>query len=431
MKNLSSWGNIHHTNGEITFLRSSEESIFHNKPTTFFGFGRSYGDLPINNSGGVVCTQDYNEIISADWESGVLKAKSGISLRQILEQSIPHGWFLNVSPGSSYVSLGGAVANDVHGKNHHKAGSFGNFVKSIGLKRSDGSYLELSKDKNQELFNLTISGLGLTGFIDWVEIQLKKISSTNLVTENIRYESLDDFFELSKESNEWEYVAAWVDCLAPEKNIGRGILSRSKHCDDGKLTFEHDMHFLSLPFNFPNWALNRSSIKAFNFMYQSIHSKETKSVIDNYKKSLYPLDSIKNWNRMYGKRGFYQHQCIVPKRFAFDAIEELLSLISRSGQGSFLAVLKNHGPELSPGRNSFCIEGTSLALDFPNNGKDTVNLLCKLDSICNKYGGRIYPAKDANMSSEIYKNCFKNWKELDDAKDPGISSAFWERVTHE
>lgn len=428
MSYIESWGKIHRSFGEPLFICDKSDIEFNNIDSiTYHGMGRSYGDVGINNKGTLICTKKYNRLISVDWDNGLIRAESGVTLNEILKLAVPRGWFLNVAPGTRYVSLGGAIANDVHGKNHHISGSFGNYVEKISLLKSDQSSHILSRDNNRDLFETTISGLGLTGFIEWAEIRLKKINSTNMIVENIKYNSLDEFFKISHESKSWEYVAAWVDCMAPTKNIGRGVLTRSKHSNDGNINISNYKK-VSLPINFPNWLLNKHSIKVFNLIYRNLASHQPKPQILDYEKVLFPLDNIKYWNRMYGSRGFYQHQSIIPKISSRKGIQELLETIKESGEGSFLAVLKNHGIESSVGRNSFCIEGTSLALDFPNNGKRTRDLLNKLNQITSKYDGKIYPAKDASMTSTIYKKAYKNWHDIEFHRDKKLSSSFWDRV---
>lgn len=431
---VKGWGRVHDYNhivenpNYLPDVRLGEKTF---PCTTFYGQGRSYGDVALNDGGRVLCTQFLSRVQKFDIKKGILRAESGITLDKILELIVPKGWFLPVTPGSKFVSLGGAVANDVHGKNHHHSGSFGAHVRRIGLKRSDGETLLLSTGQNRELFNLTISGLGLTGFIEWVEIQLLPIQSRNMEVENFPYDSLGSFFELSEVSKDWQYTVAWIDCFASDKSLGRGVFTRARHCSmPSSLKTQDSKSNIKWPMDMPSWLMNKATIKSFNALYRMRPAARFHGNF-SYEPFFFPLDQIQGWNKLYGRRGFFQHQCIVPKKSAEKAMKHLLETINRSGQGSFLAVMKNHGVELSPGLNSFCLEGTSLALDFSNNGELTLKLLNSLDEIVREHGGRIYPAKDGSMSSSMYKLGFPNWKRIEELRDPAINSSFWKRVTGE
>lgn len=427
---VQGWGRTHkycHNTQAPGYLSEMSFSAKPDVVTTLHGQGRSYGDIALNDGGCVVTTENLNRLIAADWTTGLMRCEAGMTLDQVLRIAVPRGWFLSVTPGTKFVSLGGAVANDVHGKNHHEVGSFGNCVTALGLKRSDGERLCLSRNENTDLFSLTISGLGLTGFIEWVELQLIPIRSPLMYVENFRYGSLEEFFELSDQSDDWPYTVSWVDCFASGKALGRGIFTRARHDQTHTALIPHGDSKLSFPMDAPGWLLNRATITAFNALYRARPGAFFKGK-QPYGAFFYPLDGIKHWNRMYGKRGFYQHQSLIPPEHAAQAMRELLNTIRSSGQGSFLAVMKNHGPELSPGRNSFCFEGTSLALDFANKGAKTVDLVAALDAIVMRCEGRIYPAKDGLMSAQTYKRGFPHWQELEAMRDPALNSAFWQRV---
>ena len=396
----------------------------------FHGMGRSYGDVALNENGRVVLSKASDNIIAFDRLTGSVKANSGLTLAELNKITIPDGWFVAVTPGTKFVTLGGAVANDVHGKNHHTAGSFGTHVNALMLVRSDGERLLCSRNENSEMFALTISGLGLTGYIEWVELQLKKIESSNMYVENIPYYDLDAFFALSQESADWPYTVAWIDCFSSGKKLGRGIFSRGKFIDDGKLEADYSEGRLKMPMEVPSFLLNRLTISAFNLLYRHRPTATFKG-IQSYEPFFYPLDSILEWNKLYGRTGFYQHQSIIPMENGEQGMTELLRAIGREGQGSFLAVLKVYGKEQSPGLNSFPLEGVSLALDFANRGDKTRRFLQKLDDIVLAHGGRMYPAKDGLMSAETYQRGYPNWQMLEAARDPKISSSFWRRVTTE
>lgn len=435
-RKIKSWGRVEGYSHEIVSVanRADVKDNFSRNDTDSsalaFGMGRSYGDSNLNENGTLIKTTRMKSFLSADWDTGVIKAQAGLTLDELLQVAVPKGWFLPVTPGSKFVTLGGALANNVHGKNHHKVGSFGNYVKSFALHRTDrkiGPIICTAK-KNVKLFNVTIGGLGLSGLIEWVEIQLKPIESAYLKVENIPYSSIDDFFKLSEDSNNWEYTVAWIDCFAKGKELGRGIFSRANFSDQGALDTHEPTPKLRWPFVTPAFLLNKSSIKVFNWLYR-IRPGARYVGYTHYDPFFYPLDGISEWNKLYGKKGFFQHQCLIPPDSGKAAIIELLQAIEASGQGSFLAVLKVHGPETSPGSLSFCMEGLSLALDFANKGRKTRDLLRQLDEIVEKYSGRLYPAKDGHMSAELFKLSYPMWKEIERNRDPKLSSSFWRRVT--
>lgn len=434
-RGLTSWGRIFDYDHQIIQISSASDISDYlttrvSGSALAYGKGRSYGDSNLNSSGTLLKTTRLKAFLDADWEAGVVKVQSGITLEELLQVCVPKGWFLPVSPGTKFVTLGGAVANNIHGKNHHKVGSFGNFVRALSLHRSDlkNSPLICTPLQNKKLYDLTIGGLGLSGIIEWVEIQLKPISSSFLHVENIPYNSLAEFIELSKSSQDWEYSVAWVDCFSLGKTLGRGIFSRANFSEVGTLDTHKSQSRLTWPFVTPSFFLNKTSIKVFNWLYRKRPGAKYCGYT-HYDSFFYPLDGINNWNKLYGKKGFYQHQCIINSAQGEAAITEILKVIESSGQGSFLAVLKLHGPETSPGKMSFCMEGLSLALDFPNKGDKTTALLNKIDTIVEKYSGRLYPAKDGHMSAKHFQSSYPHWKYLEQHKDPVLSSSFWRRVT--
>lgn len=437
-----SWGRAHKFKQNIIRLASDKYAsqlvdVFGQDDETYIahGLGRSYGDVALNESGTVCLTPRMNNLLEADWDKGIVRAAAGLSIDELLKICVPKGWFIPVTPGTKFVTLGGAVANDVHGKNHHQAGSIGTYITRFQLRRSDKGMLECAPTENTDLFNMTIGGLGLTGFIEWVEIQLKPIKSAYLDVENIACESLSDFFRLSEESKAWPYTVMWVDCFAKDEALGRGIFSRGKPASDvpeGVAKAErlnpHNDDAKTMPVTMPSWSLNKLSISLFNAMYRARPAANFKGR-QHYNPFFYPLDGILGWNKLYGSKGFYQHQCILPPEHGQEGIGKLLEIIANSGQGSFLAVLKIHGPETSPGIMSFGREGVSLALDFANRGNATLKLLEKLDAIVREYSGCIYPAKDGRMSAETFQAIFPHWQKLEAMRDPKISSSFWRRVT--
>jgi len=339
---------------------------------------------------------------------------------------VPRGWIVPVSPGTKYVTLGGAIANDVHGKNHHIAGSFGHHVRRLAVMRHDGSIIECGADTESDLLRATVGGLGLTGLILWVEIGLTPLASSEVDVEHIRFGHLDAFFELSRDSADWTYTVAWIDCLSRGARLGRGIFSRGRHAGSGQRVAGAAPKF-SVPLTPPIGIINGLSVRAFNSLYYNRMGASRRERI-SYDSVLYPLDGISRWNRVYGPRGFYQYQCAVPPDRAPQTIASLLERIGAAGMGSFLAVLKNFGSTRPAGLLSFPFEGTTLALDFPNNGAETLRFLDSLDDIVRPAGGRIYPAKDARMSPEMFRQGYSGRAEFERYRDPVFTSDFWRRV---
>ena len=402
------------------------------QPILPYGYGRSYGDSCLNEDGVYLDMTHLNRFIAFDEQVGLLRCEAGVSLAEILKLIVPRGWFLPVSPGTKFISVGGAIANDVHGKNHHKAGTFGCHVTQFELLRSDGTRLICTPNKNWELFRATIGGLGLTGIILWAEFRLKPISGPFITMENIRYSSLAEFMDLAAESEQdFEYTVAWVDCLARGRQLGRGFFSRGNNEHSEPYTFKQMPRRLPLvvPFDLPSFALNTLTVKAFNTAIYYVHKKKREQKIVSYEPFFYPLDSIHNWNRVYGKRGFFQYQSVVPFADGYEVMKEMLERISRSGQGSFLVVLKTFGDVPSPGMLSFPRSGVTLALDFANNGPKTLQLLEELDMVVRQSGGMVYPAKDARMSAESFQTYYPQWQRFAQYIDPKFSSSFWRRVT--
>lgn len=394
-----------------------------------FGQGRSYGDSCLSCSDHVLQTKLLNRFISFNKNTGVIVAESGVTLEQVLSVIIPYGWFLPVTPGTKYVSLGGAVANDVHGKNHHIHGTFGSHVASFGLIRSDGQSMICSPEKNVELFSATIGGLGLTGIISWVELRLLPIRSSNMDMKTVRFNSLSEFLSLSDELDKvHEYSVAWVDCLAKGKNTGRGVFMTADHAAEGDLSVNVKRK-LTFPVTLPFSAINKFTLPVLNSAYYFFHKAQSQKATVSYEPFFYPLDGINYWNRAYGKAGFQQYQCVVPEECAKDAINDILAAIAASGTGSFLAVLKRCGSAVSPGLLSFPLPGLSLALDFPQKPGLEKDLFFQLDAIVSAASGRLYPAKDAHMSGEVFRDSYPKWDVVEKLRDPALCSRFWERVT--
>jgi FAD/FMN-containing dehydrogenase len=394
-----------------------------------FGNGRSYGDSCLAASGHVVQTLPLDRLIAANWQTGVLRAEPGVTLEQILEVAIPRGWMLPVTPGTKYATLGGAIANDVHGKNHHVRGTFGRHVRRFALARSDGMQFECSPDEQSGFFAATIGGLGLTGLILWAEIQLMPIRSSMIDVTSIRFGNLDEFFMLSERLDPLhEYSVAWVDCQSRGAALGRGIFMVGDHSAEGSLEVEHRKK-RTVPFTMPIPVFNRVTLRALNELYYQKQQRSEVSTKVSYDAYFYPLDSLLEWNRIYGRAGFQQYQCVVPPDSARAATRAILDAIAASRTGSFLAVLKRCGDVRSPGLLSFPREGTSLALDFPQRDELNSLLFARLDAIVREAGGRIYPAKDAHMSGADFRAAYPQWQQLEALRDPAMLSRFWERTT--
>ncbi|MFP3873094.1 MAG: FAD-dependent oxidoreductase [Thiohalophilus sp.] len=430
-----SWGRYPDVKQELYRLHWDSDAWPDNDGVSLLahGQGRSYGDVGLNQSGILLDTRELNRFIQFDPQNGILRCEAGVTLAEILNLIVPHGWFLPVTPGTRFVSIGGAIANDVHGKNHHRVGTFGCHVNRLGLRRSDGAVHDCSQGKNKNLFKATIGGLGLTGLIVWAEIKLKKIKSTAIQQQALRFENLDAFFTLSAESDQdWEYTVAWIDCLAKGKQLGRGIFYRGNHADarlKQKEPTDYRRTRFNLPLTPPGFLLNHVTVKMFN---QGYYRKPLKSEsLVHFDPFFYPLDKIGHWNRLYGKRGFFQYQCVIPQDNAHHALPQLLKTIADSGQGSFLSVLKQFGDIPSPGLLSFPRPGVTLALDFANRGRKTLELLERLDGITVANDGAVYPAKDARMSPEAFQHYYPDWETFQQYIDPAFSSSFWRRVSQQ
>ncbi len=394
------------------------------------GNGRSYGDSCLDPDGTLLHARSLDRYIAFDPATGLLRCEAGVTLGEVLELAVPQGWFLPVTPGTRYATVGGAIANDVHGKNHHRAGNFGHHVSALELLRSDGERRLCRPSDTDGMFAATVGGLGLTGVIVAIELQLKRVPGPWLDSESIRFEGLDDFFALSPASEaSHEYTVAWIDCLARGASLGRGHFIRANHasCIGARRPNAPARH-LSMPVTPPVSLVNALTLKPFNWLYYHRQRARSKRAPVHYAPYFYPLDGISDWNRMYGPRGFLQHQCVVPPAAAPDAIAALLREIGRSGMGSFLAVLKQFGDMPSIGMLSFPRPGATLALDFPNTGPEVFALLDRLDAIVAEGGGAIYPAKDARMSGALFRSAFPRWQAFQAYIDPRFSSGFWRRV---
>ncbi len=401
MKQCSAWGMYPKIECE-RFTFDKEETLkqlLSEKDTLIpYGNGRSYGDSALNQTIVDVRQKDY--FIDFDKESGLLHVQAGVLLSEILEHFVPRGWFLKVTPGTKLITVGGAIASDVHGKNHHVEGCFSECVKEFTLMQANGEVVTCSKEATPDLWKATCGGMGLTGVILEAKLYLKRINSQYIDQTTIKTKNLKETFEAFEEHSDKPYSVAWIDCLAKGDEIGKCLLMVGDFRDDGKLNYKLKAQ-KSIPFNFPSFALNNWSVRAFNWLYYG-KAKEGVSKqrvdIDTF---FYPLDAIGHWNRIYGKKGFTQYQFILPKERSYEGLEEILTAISNSGKGSFLAVLKLYG-KANDNWLSFPMEGYSLALDFKIE-KGLFELLDRLDEIVLKYKGRIYLTKDVRVSKETFE----------------------------
>jgi FAD/FMN-containing dehydrogenase len=402
-------------------------------PLLPFGNGRSYGDSCLNNGADLIDGRSLNHFIQFDPTTGQLRCEAGVLLADILHFTVGRGWFLPVTPGTRFITVGGAIANDVHGKNHHRSGTISHHIIQFELLRSDNQRWICSPYQNSELFCATVGGLGLTGLITWVDMQLKPINNPFVRTETIQMTSLDHFFTLAAESDrDYEYTVAWLDCLTGGKSLGRGLFMRGNHAAP---LSEHPRHTpgrsLSVPLTPPFSLVGGLPLRLFNALYYRKQLGRQRSALQYYEPFFYPLDGIGHWNRIYGPKGFLQYQCVIPMQDGPFAIREILARIARSGQGSFLSVLKVFGDKPSLGLLSFPRSGVTLALDFPNQGLKTFTLLDQLDQVVAQAGGAVYPAKDASMSPDHFQSYYPNHKQFQSFIDPHFSSSFWRRVMGE
>ena len=395
-------------------------------PALAHGMGRSYGDACLNPDGSLWLTTGLDKFIAFDPDTGRLACEAGVLLRDIQRLLIPRGWILPVTPGTQMVTVGGAIANDVHGKNHHVLGSFGDHVRDLALVRTDGEVIRCGPGERPDWFAATVGGLGLTGVIVQAEIQLRRVAGAWLDTETLPYADLDEFFRLADSSEAaWEHTVSWIDCISG--GGGRGLFMRGNPADPGPRP-EPRGRTLSMPLVPPVSLVNRFSLRPFNMAYYHLKKWRSGQAIAHYESFFYPLDNLLEWNRMYGPRGFYQYQSVVPREAGRDAVQAMLKEIARSGDGSFLAVLKTFGDRQPVGMLSFPRPGVTLALDFPNHGERTHALFGRLDAIVREAGGRLYPAKDARMPKALFEAGYPRLPEFLKYRDPGISSGLSRRL---
>jgi decaprenylphospho-beta-D-ribofuranose 2-oxidase len=401
---ITNWGNFPVIEASVRSFKSLEELTKITESASDFiarGNGRCYGDSSLQPN--IISTLKYDNILFFNGQEGVITCQSGLMLDSILQFIVPKGWFLPVTPGTKFITVGGAVASDIHGKNHHVDGTFKNHIVEMEVLLHSGKVVLCSPTQEVDLFVATCGGMGLTGIVLNVKFRLKKISSPWIEQVAIKAKNLDEIFDLFQQYSKSTYSVAWIDCLQKGKNLGRSLLLVGEHATQqtGKIEYSKKAQrtWLSIPFYFPGWVLNRWSIKIFNFLFYHKQLLSTKKSIVSFEKFFYPLDFIRDWNKMYGKKGFVQYQFVLPMENSKEGLRKILEQIGKQGTGSFLAVLKLFGE--NDGMMSFPMKGYTLALDFPIK-KGLHEFLDQLDKIVIENGGRIYLTKDARMKKEIF-----------------------------
>ncbi|MDF1610315.1 FAD-binding oxidoreductase [Hoeflea sp. YIM 152468] len=394
-----------------------------------YGNGRSYGDSCHNDQGCLLTMRPGAAISAFDPDTGILTADAGVLLSDILALVMPYRFFLEVTPGTAQVTLGGAIANDVHGKNHHRRGTFGNSVQSFTLLGSDGHRRTCSPTRNSALFAATIGGMGLTGIIESATIRLMQVASANVRQTAFRFAAIDGYFDTIEQIDAaHEYSVAWIDQLARGGKLGRGVLMAGNHAEDGGAAKPPSAPKLAVPLSPPVNLLNRLTLKAFNGLYYGRAPQQPETRIVAWSSYFHPLDAISGWNRLYGPRGLFQHQSVFPSATGRETTIALIECAQNHGAASFLTVLKRFGASTSPGLMSFPRPGFTLTLDFANTGNRTLRMLDALDEIVLAAGGGLNPYKDQRMSPEMFAASFPQWKDMEAMRDPALISDFWRRT---
>jgi FAD/FMN-containing dehydrogenase len=409
---ISGWGKSPVVDAKILNPQSPDEvldivSTHEQRELVSRGLGRSYGDSSLADT--LIETKYLDHFLAFDKSSGLLTCDAGVSLADILTTFVPKGWFLPVTPGTKFVSIGGAIACDVHGKNHHKEGSFCDHVESLKVATVSHGIVECSREQHPELFLATCGGMGLTGVILETSFRLKPIKSAYIDELTIKANNLEDAIALFDEYASYTYSVAWIDCLSTGGSLGRSIVMLGEHSETGDFSTGGSAK-LSVPVDMPGILLNKYSIQAFNTLYYHKTTKKRHEAHTHYEPFFYPLDGILNWNRMYGKNGFTQYQFVLPKSAGANGMHEILERIADSKKGSFLAVLKAFGKG-NHNYLSFPREGYTLALDFKLDN-EVLRLLNRLDEVVASYGGRLYTCKDSRMSQEMFRKCYEQWEKF-------------------
>ncbi len=392
------------------------------------GLGRSYGDSAVCRGGTVLLQGNADRILSFDRATGLVRCEAGVTLADLIQVCLPRGWFLPTTPGTKFVTVGGAIAADVHGKNHHVDGTFGRWIRRLTLLLADGSERVCGPDQDGDLFWATVGGMGLTGYIVEAEIQMRPCTTAYFRVDYRRHRNLDATLAAMEETDsDYRYSVGWIDCLARGRHLGRSVLMLGNDARAEDLSAQQADHPFtvapknrkSVPIYFPNMALNRLSVSLFNEVYFAAHPDRS-SIVD-FDTYFYPLDSIHHWNRIYGRRGFVQYQALFPPGTAEKGLRAVLETLGRFGLASFLAVIKRSGPA-NPAPLSYLYPGYTLALDIPNVGERMLEMVRQLDKILLHEGGRLYLAKDSLMSEDTFRAMYPRRDEFLAVKrrvDPG------------
>ena len=434
-KEISGWGRYPVQKCELVRPERHAGLTADASPLITRGQGRSYGDAALNEGGCVLLTERLNRFSSFDTEQGVVVAEAGLTLAELLETCVSRGWFPLVTPGTKYVSLGGCIAADVHGKNHHQDGAFSHSVREFELVTAEGKRLRCSPQENADAFWATVGGMGLTGIIGEVEMQLRPIESAYIRARHTQAANLEEAIRLLQDAeHDDRYTVAWIDLMSRGAAQGRSVVMQGDHAPADALSGARRLQPLRLkprgmrnvPFDLPGWMLNPTTIRAFNALYYRAEGGKQAPFICDYDKFFYPLDALGNWNRLYGKRGFVQYQCVVPAASAYDALSQLLRRLEASGLPAFLAVLKRLGEE-GNGLLSFPMAGYTLAMDLPVTGPALFRLLDEFDEVVLQHGGRIYLAKDARLAPQSLRAMYPRlgeWQRVRNKLDPdGVFSS--------
>lgn len=411
---FSGWGNFPVKKGKLTHVSTKDgliEAINTNKTVIPYGNGRSYGDNALNEN--MVHFNNPINPIEFNQETGIGHINAATQIGDLIDYILPFGWFPPVVPGTKFVTIGGAIAADIHGKNHHVDGCFSQHIISFNLMLENGDVVECSKKKNHDLFKATCGGMGLTGVIINARIKMIRVGSRFIEQISFKAQNIDELFALFENYDPLRYSVAWIDCTATGNKLGRGVLLAGEFSKNRPLNgYNTDIQSrFNIPFFLPSWLINSLSLKIFNTLYYHLSSlNKRKKVVVDLNRFFFPLDQILNWNRIYGKLGFLQYQFVLPKENSKKGIKKILNKISESSQGPSLAVLKLFGPS-NNNYLSFPTKGYTLALDFKNQ-TNLFPLLDKLDKIVMDNGGRVYLAKDARIKGQNFQSGYIKIKQF-------------------
>lgn len=430
MRPVRSWGRLSAPLHELVPLhdpaRVAVQLTEARRPGLPYGMGRSYGDSCLNPGGVLWQTRGLDHLIGFDEATGRLVCEAGVLLRDIQRWAMPRGWQLPVTPGTQWITVGGAIANDVHGKNQHRSGTFGDHVQHLRLARTDGQLLECGPHLHPDWFRATVGGLGLTGVIVTAQLQLHRAAGPWLDTETTPFTGLQAYFQLAEEAErDWEHCVAWLDCLARPQARGLFLRARTASAQDHPPRRARQWR---VPVTPPISVVNQWTLRPLNAAYYHLGRCKSGHAVAHQEAFHYPLDGLLGWNRLYGPAGFFQYQCVLPGPSGPGALQDILGTVARSGEGSVLAVLKRFAERPAAGLLSFVQPGVSLALDFPHRGASTLRLLERLDAIVGQAGGRLYAAKDARMPRALFEAGYPPLAQFLPFRDPGIRSGLSQRL---